>query len=117
MENLKCIQPYALKWGNYREKIKAMLYHGMHHYIGNVNTEGGILIDTMFYIATYDVTANVIQDSIVNDNSSLYSVIDIIEISETEPSTITNIPSNHDPPLEPSVVLNHKRKFNNRRRC
>ena len=52
----------------------------------------------MLYKGTKNITANVIQDSVVNDNSSLSSVNNTIEINNTEPSISTTITYNHDPP-------------------
>ena len=52
-----------------------MLYHDIHQYLCNINTEGNILIDTMLYKATKEITGNAVQDSVVNDNSSLSSVL------------------------------------------
>ena len=60
----------------------------------------------MLYNATKDITANLIQDSVVNDNSSLFSVMNTIEINNIEQSTSTTILSTYDPPLEPIVVIN-----------
>ena len=60
----------------------------------------------MLYEGTKYITANIIQDSVVNDNSSLSSLVNTIEINDTEPSTSPTIPSNHDPSIEPIMVIN-----------
>ena len=81
-----------------------MIYYDQ--YLSNINTEGDILLDTMLYRATKDITVNVIQESVVDESSSLSSVINAVEINDTEPSTSATILSNHDPPLERTVIVN-----------
>ena len=48
-------------------------------------------MDVMIYKGNNDVTSNLIQDGVVNKNSSVSSLINTSESNETDPSTSTVI--------------------------
>mgnify|MGYP003321216558 FL=1 len=45
----KCRQPFASKWSRHRELTKVRLYKDIHNYLGNVDIEGDILVNTRNY--------------------------------------------------------------------
>ena len=45
----KCRQPFASKWSRHRELTKVRLYKDIHNYLGNVDIEGNILVNTRIY--------------------------------------------------------------------
>ena len=45
----KCVQPWASKWANHRELEKIIVHHKVIEYLGEVNVDGGILVEDYVY--------------------------------------------------------------------